>query len=155
MGRFLRRVLAPVAGVGMAMLVPAVAAAEPADTFTETGSASETFLDVGPTCPGGGELLEITIEYNYVFHQTTTPSGYHETFTNAGTFEAVGANGTASGRFAQWGGFNATPGGGVNGTFTFNVHGLAPDGSRLDFHVTDHFNVTPTGAENFFSICKD
>jgi hypothetical protein len=155
MGRFLRRVLAPVAGVGLAVLVPAVAAAEPAETFTETGSDTTTFMDVGPGCGAPGEVLEITIEYHYVFHQTATPTGYHETFTNTGTFEAVGVNGTGTGHFTEWGGFNATPGGAVNGTYTFSVRGVAPDGSRIAFHVTDHFNVTPTGAENFFTLCKD
>ena len=61
----------------------------------------------------------------------------------------------AAGTFTQWGGFNQNPGGAVNGTFTFSVRGRLEDGTRIGFHLTDHFNETPTGAANLFTLCND
>jgi hypothetical protein len=61
----------------------------------------------------------------------------------------------ASGTFTQWGGFNANPGGAVNGTFTFSVRGRFEDGTRINVHLVDHFNETPTGGSFFFTHCHD
>jgi hypothetical protein len=61
----------------------------------------------------------------------------------------------ASGRFTQWGGFNENPGGAVNGTFTFSVRGAFEDGERINFHLTDHFNETPSGGSFAFTHCHD
>jgi hypothetical protein len=47
------------------------------------------------------------------------------------------------------------PGGAVNGTFTFSVRGQFEDGTRINTDLTDHFNVTPPGAEFFFTHCHD
>jgi hypothetical protein len=138
--------------------VPITASASPPETETTTGKATETFVDVAPTCAGGGPLYEITIDYNFVEHSTVSSDGAHFTFTNTGTFVAVALDPgepDASGRFTQWGGFNESPGGAVNGTFTFSARGRFEDGTRINNHVTDHFNVTPTGAEFFFTHCHD
>jgi hypothetical protein len=35
------------------------------------------------------------------------------------------------------------------------VIGTGADGSTFANHVTDHFNVTPGGAEFFFTHCHD
>jgi hypothetical protein len=59
-----------------------------------------------------------------------------------------------TGKFTVWGGFNDN-GKAVNGTFTFNARGQGSDGSTFNVHLTDHFNVTPTGTEFFFTHCHD
>lgn len=139
-------------------LTAAVAAASPPETDTVTGKGTETFVDVAPTCEEGGPLYEITIDFNFVEHSTVSENGAHFTFTQTGTFVAVALEAgepDASGRFTVWGGFNENPGGAVNGTFTFNVRGQFEDGTRINTHLVDHFNVTPTGAEFFFTRCHD
>lgn len=81
----------------------------------------------------------------------------HATFTQTGKFvaEALGPGELdASGTFAIWGGFN-DDGKSVNGTFTFNLSGKFSDGTHVGIHVTDHFNTTPTGAEFFFTHCRE
>jgi hypothetical protein len=157
MGKLVGRAAASVVVLGAAFAVPAVAAAEPPETDTVTGHATETIIDVGANCDGAG-LFEIVIDYNFVEHSTISAEGEHFTFTTTGTFVAtpLGPVGEpASGHFTQWGGFNQTPGGAVNGTFTFNVSGRTDDGDRIRLHITDHFNVRPNGLENSFSLCKD
>jgi hypothetical protein len=142
----------------LAGLVPALAAASPPETETITGKATETFVDELPMCEEGGPLYEITLQYNFVEHSTVSDTGQHFTFTNTGTFDAVAlepGQPDASGRFTQWGGFNQNPGGAVNGTFTFSARGKFEDGTRINFHLTDHFNETPTGASFFFTHCHD
>lgn len=139
-------------------LVPAVASASPPETETTTVKGTETFVDVVPTCEEGGPLYEITIDFNLVEHSTVSDKGAHFTFTQTGTFVAVAleeGQPDASGRFTIWGGFNENPSGAVNGTFTLSVRGKFEDGTRINTHFTDHFNVTPTGAEFFFSRCHD
>jgi hypothetical protein len=141
----------------IAAAVPAVAGASPPETETITGKATETFVDVVPMCEEG-PAYEVTIEYNFVEHSTVSDTGEHFTFTNTGTFvaEALEAGQPdASGRFTQWGGFNLNPGGAVNGTFTFSARGTFEDGTRINTHLTDHFNETPTGASFFFTKCHD
>jgi len=117
-----------------------------------------TFEDVFPSCEGGPPY-EITTTSNDIEHETLFDDGRtHSTFTSAGTFVAVPLTDPSlpdvSGHFAIWGGFNDN-GGAVNGTFTFNVHGTFDDGSKFKNHVTEHFNVTPNGAEFFFTHCHD
>jgi hypothetical protein len=36
-----------------------------------------------------------------------------------------------------------------------SVRGKFEDGTRINFHLTDHFNETPTGAVFFFTRCHD
>jgi hypothetical protein len=156
MGKRMRYVLG-VLIVLTAGLVPA-AGASPPETETITVKDTETFVDVIPTCDEGGPLYEITLDYNLVEHSTVSDDGEHFTFTQTGTFVAVALEAgqpDASGHFTIWGGFNASPGGAVNGTFTLSVRGRFEDGTRINTHVTDHFNHTPTGAEFFFTRCHD
>lgn len=126
-------------------------------TETTTGKATDTFIDVlVPACEDGGPLYEITIDYNFIEHATVSDTGAHFTFTQTGTFVAEAlepGEPDASGRFTVWGGFNENPGGAVSGTFTFSARGKFEDGTKLNFHLVDHINVTPTGAEHFF--CHD
>jgi hypothetical protein len=142
------------------LLIGAPAFAQPPDTETTTErNVTETFIDVVPTCEGGGPAYEINLTYNVIAHSTVFADGrLHETFTQTGTFVATPVDDpslpTYTGKFTVWGGFNAN-GEGVNGTFTFNVHGTGSDGSRIDVHLTDHFNTTPNGAEFFFTHCHD
>ena len=145
----------------VAGLVPggaAVAGASPPETETITVKDTETFVDVVPFCDENGAPYEITIDYNLVEHSTISEDGAHFTFTQTGTFVATPLDPSlreASGRFTQWGGFNENPGGAVNGTFTFSVRGRYEDGERINFHLTDHFNETPTGGSFAFTHCHD
>ena len=141
----------------MALALP-VAAAPPETITTTEQNVVATFEDVFPSCEGGPPY-EITTTSNDIEHVTLFDGGrIHSTFTSAGTFVAVPLTDPslpdASGHFAVWGGFNDN-GGAVNGTFTFNVHGTFDDGSKFKNHVTEHFNVTPNGAEFFFTHCHD
>jgi hypothetical protein len=127
---------------------------------TETTIAKdvvETFVDVVPSCEGGGPLYTVTTTTNLVSHETIFDDGrIHGTFTQTGTFVAVPLEDPSlpsyTGHLTVWGGFNQNAST-VNGTFTFNIRGLGSDGSTFRNHVTDHFNVTPTGAEFFFTHC--
>ena len=88
----------------------------------------ETFVDVVPTCEGGGPLYRITTRSNLVEHETVFDNGnVHATFTQTGKFSAVPLNNLSlpsyTGKFTQWGGFNDN-GSTVNGTFTFSVRGV-------------------------------
>jgi hypothetical protein len=157
MTQFIRNGLTFVAVTAAVSVASMTVGASPPETETVTGKATETFVDVGPSCDDG-QLFEITIDYNFVEHSTISEDGAHFTFTQTGRFVAVAldpAGQDASGRFTQWGGFNENPSGAVNGTFTFSVRGTFDDGTRINFHFTDHFNVTPSGASNFFTLCRD
>jgi hypothetical protein len=152
-----RRLVVVLATLAAAGVVTASASAAPPVTDTFTVKDTDTFVDVIPDCDNES-LYELTLDYKLVEHTTTFEDGrIHATFTQTGTFNAValeeGAP-DASGRFTQWGGFNDS-GGNVNGTFTFSVRGAYEDGTRINFHLTDHFNSTPTGAEFFWTKCHD
>ena len=127
---------------------PAFAETE-TETFHERG-VTESFTDV--ICEGG-TVYDITVTYNGVFHVTQTDAGYHETFTQAGRFEAIDMDTgeVVTGHFTIWGGFNENPGGEVNGTFTFSARGRGDLGSFINVHEVSHFDMTPTGtAHEFF-----
>ena len=127
---------------------------------TETNTAKgvvETFVDVVPTCEGGGPLYTITTTSNLIEHMTIFDDGReHDTFTQTGTFVAVPLEDPTlpsyTGKFTVWGGFNAN-GSTVNGTFTFNVRGTGSDGSTFSNHSVDHFNARPDGSVNEFFHC--
>ena len=134
-------------------------AAPPQTETTTQKNVVETFVDVVPSCVGGGPLYTITTTSNSIEHSTVFDDGrVHATFTQTGTFVAVPLNNPSlpsfTGKFTTWGGFNDS-GGAVNGTDTFNVRGTGSDGSSFSNHVVDHFNTTPTGAEFFFTHCHD
>lgn len=142
----------------MSITLPAMAA-PPTTTTTTAKNVVATFVEAVPTCEGGGPLYEITTTSNDIEHTTVFADGrVHATFTSTGTFVAEPVDDpslpSVTGHFTTWGGFNDS-GKSVNGTFTFNVHGTFEDGSTFSNHVTDHFNVTPGGAENFFTFCND
>lgn len=143
--------------VVVSLAIPAVAAPPVTETVREHG-VTETFVDVVPACEEGGPLYEITITYNLVEHITAFEDGrIHATFTQTGKFVAEPLDPAlpdASGHFAIWGGFNQNNQS-VNGTFTFNLNGRFDDGTKISTHLVDHFNVTPTGAEFFFTHCHD
>jgi hypothetical protein len=159
MTRIVRRAFVALLVVLAICAVPIAAAAGPPETTTTVTKDTDTFVDVIPFCADNGPLYELTIDYILVLHETVFADGsVHATFTQTGTFVAVAqepGEPDASGRFTQWGGFNQSPGGAVNGTFTFSVRGRFEDGTKINFHLTDHFNVTPTGAEFFFTHCHD
>jgi hypothetical protein len=153
----IRRVLVVLAALAVAGVLTASASASPPVTETVTVKDTDTFVDVFPSCDDG-PLYEISLDFNSVEHTTAFEDGrIHGTFTTTGTFKAEALEEgslDASGTFTQWGGFNDN-GGNVNGTFTFSVRGKYEDGTRVNFHLTDHFNTTPTGAEFFFTKCHD
>ena len=129
-------------------------------TVTETNTEKnlvENFVDVVPTCEGGGPLYDITTTSNLVEHATIKDDGTeHFTFTQTGKFVAVPLEAglpTYTGRFTVWGGFNLNNNT-VNGTFTFSVTGKGSDGSRLRNTSVDHFNERPDGTVNAFFHCR-
>jgi hypothetical protein len=152
-----RRLLVGLVAAGL-LLVGAPAFAQPPDTETTVQkNLVETFVDVVPSCEGGGPLYTITTTSNLVEHTTTFDDGrVHETFTQTGTFVAVPLEDPSlpsyTGKFTVWGGFNQN-GNTVNGTFTFNVGGAGSDGSTFRNHVTEHFNQRPDGTVNEFFHC--
>ena len=127
---------------------------------TETNAAQgvvETFVDVVPTCEGGGPAYTITTTSNLIEHVTTFDDGrMHATFTQTGTFIATPLEDPTlpsyTGKFTVWGGFNAN-GSTVNGTFTFSVRGTGSDGSTFSNQNVDHFNVLPSGSAHEFFHC--
>jgi len=151
-----RRIIAVLLGTFLVLVVgPAYAG-----PTTETNHAKglvETFVDVVPSCEGGGPLYTITTTANAVEHVTTFDDGrVHATFTETGTFSAVPLDDPTlpsyTGKFTVWGGFNQN-GSTVNGTFTFNVRGTGSDGSTFSNHSVDHFNVLPSGSVHEFFHC--
>jgi len=132
-------------------------AAPPVNETTHEKNFVETFVDVVPTCEGGGPLYTITTTSNLVAHMTIfADSREHDTFTQTGTFVAVPLADPSlpsfTGRFTAWGGFNAN-GQTVNGTNTFNVSGTGSDGSTFNNHQVQHFNVRPDGSVQDFFHC--
>ncbi|MCD2442834.1 hypothetical protein LQ757_11175 [Agromyces sp. SYSU K20354] len=162
MKRFVTRALIVVAatvGIVFVQAAPASAIALSAPPITNTITEKdlvETFVDVVPSCEGGGPLYTITTTSNFVAHETIFADGrIHATFTQTGTFVAVplvAGPPSFTGKFTVWGGFNDN-GKVVEGTFTFNVRGTGSDGSTFKNHVNEHFNVRPNGTVNEFFKC--
>jgi hypothetical protein len=152
-----RRLLVGLVAAGL-LLVGAPAFAQPPVTETRhEKNFVETFVDVVPTCEEEAPPYTITTTSNLVEHTTTFDDGrVHATFTQTGTVVAVPLEDPSlpsyTGKFTIWGGFNQNNQT-VNGTFTFTVHLTGSDGSTVNTHFTDHFNVRPNGTENFFSRC--
>jgi hypothetical protein len=152
-----RRLLVGVMAAGLLLVGAPAFAQPPVTTTTVQKNLVETFVDVVPSCEGGGPLYTITTTSNLVEHTTTFDDGrMHETFTQTGTFVAVPLEDPSlpsyTGKFTTWGGFNQN-GSTVNGTFTFNVRGTGSDGSSFTNHSTDHFNQQPDGTVNEFFHC--
>jgi opacity protein-like surface antigen len=142
--------------VGLGGAVPAAAAAPPETSTTTQKNLVETFVDVVPTCEGGGALYTITTTSNLIEHETVFDDGrVHATFTQTGTF--VATNPTLpdfTGKFTTWGNFNAN-GSTTNTTFTFTVRGVGDDGSTFQHHETAHSNTRPDGSVQEFFRCHD
>ena len=69
---------------------PAAQAAPPTTTTNTEKGLVETFVDVVPTCEGGGPLYTITTTANAIEHETVFDHGrVHATFTSTGTFTAT------------------------------------------------------------------
>jgi hypothetical protein len=154
------RLLVGLTAVGLMLIgVPAFASAPP-DTHTTTQkNLVETFVDVVPNsnCVEEGPLYTITLPSNLVMHETIFDDGrVHATFTQTGTFVAVPLEDPSlpsyTGKVTLWGGFNQN-GQTVNGTFTFNLGATGSDGSTINTHQVDHFNVRPDGTVNEFFHC--
>jgi hypothetical protein len=148
-----------VVAAGAVAAAPLTAAADPPTTTTQNvHNATESFVDVVPMCTPGGPLYQITTTFNGVLHTTQFDDGrVHVTGTQTGNFTAIAlepGEADANGKFTQWFGFNDN-GGAVNGTVTLSVRGTFETGEQIDVHITDHFNVTPTGAAFFFTHCHD
>jgi hypothetical protein len=158
MFRFVRLGLVALGAAVTLIAAPVAASAQPPATETvHEHNGTETFVDVIPTCDGSGPAAEITLTYNAVEHETIFDDGrVHGTFTQTGTFVAteIESGRTATGNFTVWGGFNQNNQT-VNGTFTFSVKGAYEDGTPINAHETDHFNVRPDGVQFFFTHCHD
>jgi hypothetical protein len=154
----IRRTLigASMAGL-MLMFTAGTATAAPETTTHHEHGLVETFVDVVPSCEGGGPLYRITTTSNLVEHETVFDDGrVHATFTQTGKFVAVPLSNPSlpryTGSFTVWGGFNQN-GKVVSGTFTFSVRGTGSDGSKIQNHSVDHFNQRPDGSVNEFFHC--
>jgi hypothetical protein len=152
-----RLVVGLIAAVGLLLTAAPALADPPTTTTTHEKGLVETFVDVVPSCEGGGPLYTITTTTNLVQHETVFADGrVHATFTQTGTFSAVPLDDPSlpsfTGHFTVWGGFNQN-GTTVNGTFTFNIRGVGSDGSTFTNHNVDHFNVRPDGSVNEFFHC--
>ena len=154
MRRFL--LLIGVLAVVVGLAIPAGATPPVTETIIRH-DVTETIVEF-LTCELEDNLYEITLVYNSIEKSTVFDDGRaHFTFTQTGTFEATALDPSqpdASGHFTVGGGFNQNNST-VNGTFTFNVNGRYEDGSQISTHLVDRFNVTPTGAEFFFTHCHD
>jgi hypothetical protein len=153
----LRRLITALLAIFLVLLAgPAVAG--PPTTQTNTAkNLVESFVDVVPTCEGGGPLYQITTTSNLVEHETVFDDGdVHATFTETGTFVAVPLEDPSlpsyTGKFTAWGGFNQS-GSTVNGTTTFSVRGTGSDGSTFSNQNVEHFNQRPDGTVNEFFHC--
>jgi hypothetical protein len=152
-----RLVVGLIAGVGLLVVAVPALASPPETTTTIQKDLVETFVDVVPSCEGGGPLYTVTTTSNLVSHETIFEDGrIHGTFTQTGSVVAVPLEDPSlpsyTGHFTVWGGFNAN-GTTVNGTFTFNVRLVGSDGSTVTNHVVDHFNLRPDGSVNQFFHC--
>jgi len=153
-----RRLAFGLLGAGLLLIAAPAAVGQPPTTTTnhEKGLV-ETFVDVIPTCEGGGPLYTITTTSNLVEHETVFDNGdVHATFTQTGKFTASPLNDPSlpsfTGKFTTWGNFNQS-GSTVNGTFTFNLQGTGSDGSTVSSHQVQHFNVPPDGSVKEFFHC--
>ncbi len=147
------------AGLAVGLGVTSASAAPPETTTTTEKNVVETFVDVVPTCEGGGALYTVTTTTNFVAHETVFEDGsVHATFTQTGTFVAVPLEDPSlpefTGRLTVWDGFNQS-GETANGTFTFNIRGTGDDGSTFRHHETGHFNERPNGSLQEFFRCHD
>jgi hypothetical protein len=152
-----RRLLVGLVAAGLLLVGAPAFAQPPVTTTTVQKNLVETFVDVVPSCEGGGPLYTITTTSNLVEHETVFDDGrVHATFTQTGTFVAVPLEDPSlpsyTGKFTVWGGFNQN-GNTVNGTFTFNVRGTGSDGSTFNNHQNGHFNVRSDGTVNEFFHC--
>jgi hypothetical protein len=152
-----RRLLVGLVAAGLLLVGGPAFAQPPVTETTVQKNLVETFVDVVPTCEGGGPLYTITTTSNFIEHTTTFDDGrIHATFTQTGTFVAVPLEDPSlpsyTGKFTIWGGFNQNNQS-ANGTFTFTAHGTGSDGSTFKNHVTEHFNERPDGTVNEFFHC--
>jgi hypothetical protein len=153
-----RRMLTALMTVGLLSIGAPAFAAPPETETTVQKNLVETFVDVATAnCFEEGALYTVTTTTNLVEHETTFDDGrVHATFTQTGTFVAVPLDDPTlpsyTGKVTVWGGFNAN-GTTVNGTFTFNLSATGSDGSTINLHQVDHFNVRPDGTVNEFFRC--
>ena len=155
----LRRLFVLLAGLALFLGLggPASAAPPVSNTVTHEKNLVENFVDVLPTCEGGGPRYDVTITTNLVSKETVFPNGnVHATFTQTGKVVAVPLHDPSlpsyTGHVTIWGGFNQNNQT-VNGTFTFNVTLTGSDGSRISNHFIDHFNELPDGTVHEFFHC--
>ena len=147
-------IVVAVAALFLGVMAGSAAASRPVTLTFHEKNATETFQDVIPCLADEPIPATITVTENGVFHVTAAGIAgdqfippYHVTGTFTGTFEAVPEDSsfpTFTGHFTQWFGENFNTKNHV-GTFTFTVIGRGSDGSRLRFHETAHFLVTPHG----------
>jgi hypothetical protein len=156
---FRRLLIVSLMTVGLLSIGAPAFAAPPETETTVQKNLVETFVDIVPTsnCVEEGPLYTITTTTNLVEHSTVFADGReHDTFTQTGTFVAVPLEDPSlpsyTGKVTIWGGFNAN-GTTVNGTFTFNLSATGSDGSTINTHEVDHFNVRPDGTVNEFFHC--
>jgi opacity protein-like surface antigen len=142
----MKRTLLLLATITMLAFTASAAAGPPVVNVTDVvKNGTDTFVDVNPCT---GDLAEITITFNAVFHITIFANGtVHVTETTTGRFLLDTLDPSKpdfSGHFTQWDGFNGNNRNAA-GTFTFTVNGTGTDGSHLRFHETAHFTVNANG----------
>lgn len=119
-------------------------------TCTVTVKDAQEVIPPGPeegVNPCTGALATIAITYNGVFHVAVNKNGLWATGTSTGTFVLTPVDPTQpsyTGHFTMWFGDSDNRQNEVE-HFTFTVHGIGSDGSRLTFHETAHMSVSASG----------
>jgi hypothetical protein len=138
-----RRTIFVVGLVGLMVGLMAPTASGKADTFTETvHGVTETFPDANPCT---GDVGDVTVTYNGVFHITEDPNGgQHLTGTQTGTFVFEPddpAAETVTGKFTVWFGGNITAN--SEGFWvTTVIKGTGSEGSRFVFNANEQFHFS-------------
>ena len=152
-----RLVVGLIAAVGLLVTAVPALADPPVTTTTNQKGLVETFVDVVPSCEGGGPLYTITTTSNLVEHETVFADGrVHATFTQTGKFSRGAARGSEPAELH----------GSLHGLGRLqrqrqdsqrHVHFQHAPGrlGRIEGHESqrDHFNGRPDGSVNEFFHC--
>jgi hypothetical protein len=157
MKMFRRLLLVCLLTAGLLTIGAPAFADSPPVTETNVAKTVETFVDVLPTCQGGGTLYTITTTSTSVDRTTIFDDGRrHGHFTDTGTFVAVPVDDPSlpsyTGKFQIAIDFNQNDTT-VNFTVTFLNRGTGSDGSTFSSNEVDHFNVLPDGTVHEFFRC--
>jgi hypothetical protein len=141
----------------LVMVVAMPAAAAPPETLTTVEHLTETYTGAAFwACEVEGPLYEITLTYKSVVRETEFGDGFRAVYAQTGEFVAEPLDASlpgASGRYNIKQVFKERSTSFFSHT-TKNAIGRLDDGTKIDFHLVDHIEVTPAG-EVSYSRCRD